>query len=355
MAVERGIIHIDMDAFYASVEQRDDPGLRGRPVAVGGRDGRGVVMTASYEARISGVRSAMPAGEAFRRCPELVFVPPRFDAYKEASRQIREIFRRFTSLIEPLSLDEAYLDVSHQPIGPMAVAATIKAMIASETGLTASAGVSFNKFLAKTASGLNKPDGLTQVAASDAAALLARLPIEGFHGIGPRTAEKLRGVGITSGADLARTSEIWLVRRFGKSGAWLARVAKGEDERPVEADRPRRSVSAEQTFARDLVGRTALLPPLHALAVDLHQRLKDTGFRGRSLVLKIRTGDFVTKTRTVTPRVFPQDVETLWTLAVGLLDRPEPPRGSVRLLGLGVNDGGDERDRRQLDLFQTKR
>jgi DNA polymerase-4 len=353
---ERGIIHVDMDAFYASVEQRDDPNLRGRPVAVGGREGRGVVATASYEARRFGVHSAMPAAEALRRCPELVFVKPRFDAYKEVSRQIRAIFHRFTELVEPLSLDEAYLDVTEPAVGPMPaieVARMIKAMIMEETGLTASAGVSFNKFLAKTASGMNKPDGLTVVDAQNAAVLLRALRIEDFHGVGPRTAEKLRAVGIATGGDLASASEAWLLRTFGKGGAWLARIARGQDDRPVEPDRPRRSVSVEQTFARDVAGREALAAILRELATDLNQRLTSSGFRGRSIVLKIRSADFVTRTRTVTPKPFPQDVENLWKVAVGLLDRPEPPRGRIRLLGLGVHDGSSETDRRQFDLFST--
>ncbi|WP_240476633.1 DNA polymerase IV [Geminicoccus roseus] len=352
----RGIIHVDMDAFYASVEQRDDPALRGRPLAVGGRDGRGVVAAASYEARAFGVRSAMPAGEALRRCPDLLFVRPRFDAYKEVSRQIRAIFRRFTPLVEPVSLDEAYLDVTRPltgPAPPAEVAARIKAAILSETQLTASAGVSFNKFLAKTASGMNKPDGLTLVGPDDAAALLAGLAIEDFHGVGPRTAEKLRAVGILTGADLAQASEAWLVRRFGRSGAWLARIAVGQDDRPVEPDRPRRSVSVEQTFARDVAGRAALAEILRELVIDLNRRLEETGFRGRSVILKIRSADFVTRTRTTTPKPFPQDVESLWKIALGLLDRPEPPRGRVRLLGLGVNDGTEEADPRQFDLFGT--
>jgi DNA polymerase-4 len=350
----RGIIHVDMDAFYASVEQRDDPELRGRPVAVGGREGRGVVATASYEARAYGVRSAMPAGEALRRCPDLVFVRPRFDAYKEVSSQIRAIFRRFTELVEPVSLDEAYLDVTRPlqgPAEPERAAAHIKKLILEETGLTASAGVSFNKFLAKTASGMNKPDGLTVVRPADAAGLLAALAIEDFHGVGPRTAEKLRAVGIATGADLAAASEAWLVRRFGRTGAWLARIAQGQDDRPVEPDRPRRSVSVEQTFARDVAGRAALAEILRELAADLNRRLEASGFRGRSVVLKIRSSDFVTRTRTTTPRPFPQDVESLWKVALGLLDRPEPPRGRVRLLGLGVADAGEEADPRQFDLF----
>jgi DNA polymerase-4 len=285
-----------------------------------------------------------------------VFVRPRFDAYKEVSGQIRTIFRGFTDLVEPLSLDEAYLDVTDPLTGPMAavdIARLIKTMIRDETALTASAGVSFNKFLAKTASGMNKPDGLTVVGLADARALLGALPVEDFHGVGPRTAAKLRAVGILSGRDLAQASDAWLLRTFGKGGAWLARIARGEDDRPVEPDRPRRSVSVEQTFPRDVSGREALLAILRELVVDLNQRLTATGFRGRSVILKIRSADFVTRTRTVTPRPFPQGVENLWKIAVGLLDRPEPPRGRIRLLGLGVNDGGEEADRRQFDLFST--
>ena len=350
----RGIIHVDMDAFYAAVEQRDNPELRGLPVAVGGREGRGVVATASYEARTFGVRSAMPAGEALRRCPQLIFVRPRFDAYREVSGQIRAIFGRHTELVEPLSLDEAYLDVSHvadEPLAAAEIAKSIKRAILAETGLTASAGVSFNKFLAKTASAMNKPDGLTLVTEADAMALLARLPVEDFHGVGPRTAEKLRQVGITCGADLQAAAAPWLERMLGKGGTWLWRISRGQDDRLVEPDRPRRSLSVEETYARDLVGRAAMVEALRPLATELTHRLSQSDFRGRSLVLKIRTAAFITSSRQAPFRLFPQDEDSMWTNAVRLLDRPGPPPEPVRLLGLGIADGGHVQDRRQMDLF----
>ncbi|MEO5931445.1 MAG: DNA polymerase IV, partial [Candidatus Kapaibacterium sp.] len=243
----RKIIHIDMDAFYASIEQREDPELRGRPVAVGGSK-RGVVMAASYEARAFGVRSAMPSGLALRKCPDLVFVKPRFELYRAISHQVREIFRSYTDLVEPVSIDEAYLDVTDAkkglPSGTL-IARSIKEEIHEATGLTASAGISFNKFLAKTASGMNKPDGLTVILPDDAEAFLATLPIERFHGIGPATTRRMRSLGIENGGDLRERSERELVENFGKSGRYYFRIVRGMDGREVSPDRERKSLGAE--------------------------------------------------------------------------------------------------------------
>ena len=261
---QRKIIHVDMDAFYASVEQRDNPELRGRPVAVGGGV-RGVVTAASYEARKYGVRSAMPSVTARRRCPGLVFVKPRFDAYREVSHQIRAIFADYTPLVEPLSLDEAYLDVTEDLKGigiATDIAEEIRARIRAETGLTASAGVSYNKFLAKLASDQNKPDGLCVITPAKGEAFVAGLPVKRFHGIGPKTAEKMARLGIVTGADLRAQSLAFLQHHFGSSGPYYHDLARGICHRQVRADRPYKSVSAEDTFLEDLSDPDALLAEL---------------------------------------------------------------------------------------------
>lgn len=350
----RKILHVDMDAFYAAVEQRDDPALRGLPVAVGGGSGRGVVLTASYEARRFGVRSAMPGGLARRLCPKLVFVRPRFDAYRAASREIRAVFRRWTPLVEPLSLDEAYLDVTEPLGGPrpaVEIAKAIKAEIRARTGLTASAGVSFNKFLAKLASDLGKPDGLTVIRPGQAEAFIAALPVERFHGVGPATAARLHAMGIATGADLQRCSEALLVARFGRAGRHYWRIAQALDDRPVSPDRRRRSLSVEATFASDRRGRAALLAELAPLAETLAERLRAADFRGRTLTLKIKLADFRVLTRRQTVARPLLDAEAILVLATALLDRPAPPAAAVRLLGLGVaSEGGAGGDDRQLAL-----
>ena len=249
--VVRKIIHVDMDAFYASVEQRDDPALRGRPVAVGHGARRGVVAAASYEARQFGVRSALPSVTAMRKCPELVFVPPRFDVYRAISRQIHAIFADFTDLIEPLALDEAYLDVSaNQAALPTAwlTAKAIRARILEETGLTASAGVSYNKFLAKLASGRRKPNGQFAIMPQEGAAFVEALPVARFHGVGPATAARMHAAGIQTGADLKTWSLGDIQQRFGKSGGWYYAIARGEDHRPVNPNRERKSSGSETTF-----------------------------------------------------------------------------------------------------------
>lgn len=340
----RKIVHVDLDAFFAAVEQRDDPALRGRPVAVGASGDRGVVMTASYEARRFGVRSAMPSARALRLCPGLLFVPPRFDAYRAASRAVRGVFARFAPLVEPVSLDEAYLDVTEPLPGPMPaveVARAVKAAIRAETGLTASAGVSFNRFLAKLASDLNKPDGLVVIRPERALALIAGLPIERFHGVGPATARRMRALGIASGADLQARSEAELAAAFGRIGRHYWRVAHARDDRPVQPDRPRRSLSVETTFARDLAGEAALAAALAPLAGELAGRLERARFVGRTLCLKLRFADFRIVGRRVTrPAPFAGEAEILAT-GLALLGRRPRVGAPVRLLGLGVASGAE--------------
>ncbi len=335
----RKIIHIDMDAFYASVEQRDDPALRGRPVAVGGGH-RGVVAAASYEARVFGVRSAMPSATASRKCPDLVFVKPRFDVYREVSNQIRAIFADYTPHVEPLSLDEAYLDVTEDIRGlgtARAIAEEIRARIAVQTGLTASAGVSYCKFIAKLASDHNKPDGICVITPDRGAAFVATLPVKRFHGVGPVTAAKMERLGIHSGADLAAWSLPELEAHFGSSGAWYWRIARGIDDRPVRADRETKSVSAERTFDEDLSDPTALAGELDRVAGLAWQRIDRNGALGRTVTLKVKFADFTLITRSKSFTV-PVDNQVAFTAAGQLLLAAlfPLPRG-IRLLGLGIH------------------
>ena len=340
--MHRRILHVDMDAFFASVEQRDDPALRGRPVAVGGRGPRGVVAAASYEARPFGVRSAMPMSRARRLCPDLVVVPGRFEAYRQASEAVRAVFAEWTDLVEPLSLDEAYLDVTEPletapldgPVSGTRIAEAIRAEVRRRTGLTASAGVSFSKFLAKVASDLDKPDGLAVITPAEAPAFMAALPVERFHGVGPATARKLGALGIRTGADLLAWGEGALRRDLGKVGGWLHRVARCEDTRPVRPHRVRKSVGAERTFSRDVVGTPAHLDRLAEIAETLSDRLARHGVAGRTLTLKLRTPDFRTTTRSLTPGGAACDAADLVDWARLLLFHPEPPGGRLRLIGL---------------------
>jgi DNA polymerase-4 len=300
VAEPRKIIHVDMDAFYASVEQRDSPDLRGRPVAVGGSRARGVVAAASYEARAFGVRSAMPSATALRRCPDLVFVPPRFDTYRAISQQIRAIFADYTDLVEPLSLDEAYLDVTvaARAFGSArAIAETIRARILDETGLTASAGVSYNKFVAKLASDQNKPDGLCVIPPSAGADFVAGLPVARFHGVGPVTARRMTALGIRSGADLRDQPLRVLQAHFGSHALYLHAAARGEDHRPVRTDRPTRSVGAERTFETNLADPNDLRAALARVAEAAWTRVQRHGARGRTVTLKLRYANFRTVTR----------------------------------------------------------
>jgi DNA polymerase IV len=336
----RKIIHIDMDAFYASIEQREDPSLLGRPVAVGGRV-RGVVMAASYEARAYGVRSAMPSSVALRRCPELVFVKPHFDIYRAVSRQTREIFHLYTDLVEPVSIDEAYLDVTEARKGPPSatlIAAEIREEIRRQTGLTASAGVSYNRFLAKTASGMNKPDGLTVVLPEEAEELLAGLPIGRFHGIGPATTRRMQALGIEIGADLREMTERELVAEFGRAGRHYYRIVRGIDERLVSPDRERKSLGAERTFDHDLVELDALEERLRTIAADVMRRLTNASTTGRTVTLKIKYHDFTISTRSRTLAHDLRDESELHALGIDLLNTPAPPSGPIRLLGLTVSN-----------------
>lgn len=349
----RKILHIDMDAFYASVEQRDDPALRGRPVAVGGLSGRGVVAAASYEARPFGIHSAMPMAHARRRCPDLVVLPPRFDVYKAVSAEVRAVFHRYTDLVEPLSLDEAYLDVTEPKLGPASgtlIAEQIRAEIYRTTGLTASAGVSFGKFLAKTASGLAKPDGLRVVTPEEAPALIASLPVEDFYGVGPATARRLHALGIRTGADLQARTEDELRARLGKVGGWLARVARCEDDRPVRPDRERKSVGVERTFAWDVRGAENLLERLGPLAAELERRLDRHGVLGRTLTLKMKSAAFEITSRSATPGAPVGAEHELFGLGAALLHRPAPPDEPIRLLGLTASGLVPTHSDRQLVL-----
>jgi DNA polymerase IV len=337
----RKIIHVDMDAFYAAVEQRDDPSLRGRPVAVGGGGPRGVVMAASYEARVFGVRSAMPSARARRLCPELVFTRARFEAYREVSEEIRAVFRSYTDLVEPLSLDEAYLDVTAALRGPptaTGIAQAIKDEIRAATSLTASAGVSFNKFLAKIASGWDKPDGLVVVRPEKAAAFIAALPIERFFGIGPVTARKMKDAGIETGADLLARSEEELVHRFGKAGRHYFAIARGEDSREVSPDRPNKSIGAERTFEHDIADPEEMLSLLDPIAAKVAARMAEAGQFGCTVTLKIKHHDFTVITRRRTLHDELRTAGDLMAAADRLLRTPEPPERPVRLLGLSVSN-----------------
>lgn len=354
--MSRKIIHVDMDAFYAAVEQRDDPRLRGRPVVVGGDPrGRGVVATASYEARRFGIRSAMPCAHAWRLCPQALFVRPRFEVYQSVSQQIRAVFARYTELIEPVGLDEAYLDVSGVGVcrgSATLIARDLKIAVRAATGLVASAGVSYNKFLAKIASDLDKPDGLAVITPEQGPAFIAKLPIGRFHGIGRATEQKMLALGIATGADLGAWSEARLVEHFGKAGHWYAQLARGEDDRPVCAQRVRKSLGAETTYARDLGAAGEIEAALGALADEVATELGRRGLAGRTLTLKVRYADFETVTRAHTrapPARYAQAAE-LRTALPALLARTEACSRPVRLLGLTVSgfpeeDGGEAESR----------
>ena len=296
----RKIIHVDIDAFYASIEQRDDPMLQGRPVAVGYPVRRGVVAAASYEARRFGVRSAMPSTTAMRKCPELVFIPPRFDVYRAVSRQIQTIFKKFTPLVEPLSLDEAYLDVTDNIRGiPTAweTAKIIRARVRDEIGLTASAGVSCNKFLAKLASDHRKPNGQFAITPEEAETFVAALPVAKFHGVGPVTAARMRTLGIETGVDLRKQSLDFLRNRFGKAGDSYFKIARGQDDRPVEPDRERKSAGSETTFPKDLADPARIEAGVLMMADDVWAWCEKTGVRGRTVTVKIKWADFQVSTR----------------------------------------------------------
>ncbi len=334
----RKIIHIDMDAFYASIEQRDKPELCGLPVVVGGNpEARGVVATCSYEARKFGVHSAMPAARARRLCPQAIFLRPRFDVYRREATRLRELLGRYTPLVEPLSLDEAYLDVTgcadlHGSATHIAEA--IRSDIRHELELTASAGVSYNKFLAKLASDLNKPDGLAVILPEQGEEFVARLPVGRFHGIGPATAARMKKLNIHTGADLRRLEEYQLVRLFGRAGQFYYRIARGIDARAVNPNLERKSLGAEETFDTDLTGREPMLNALNSLSGEVATGLQRRRLCARTVTLKLRYQDFQTITRSMTLQTPLQTEVELYETAVVLLDRTEAHRKPVRLLGI---------------------
>lgn len=341
----RKIIHVDMDAFFAAVEQRDDPTLRGKPVAVGGSSKRGVVAAASYEARKFGVRSAMAGALARQKCPELIFVPPRFDAYRDVSQKIRAIFRDYADQVEPLSLDEAYLDVSGDKRGIGSATATariIRRRIFEETGLTASAGVSYNKFIAKLASDQNKPDGLTVIPPGRGAAFVQTLSIRRFHGIGPVTATKMEAQGLFTGADLAAKSREWLAEQFGNSADRLFHLARGIDHRAVRSHRPMKSLGGERTFQTDLHGNDAVREALEHVCAIVWDRAVRKGARGRTVTLKLRYGDFQTITRAKSLSAPVPDGACLLATGSAILDALLPLDRGIRLLGITLSKFEDE-------------
>lgn len=333
-----------MDAFYASVEQRDNPELAGKAIAVGGSPkGRGVVATASYEARKYGVRSAMPARQAQQCCPHLIFVRPRFEVYKRVSAEIRGIFQRYTDLIEPLSLDEAFLDVTHDKrnIGSaLDIAAQIRQAIKDELHLTASAGVSVNKFVAKIASDMNKPDGLTFIGPSRLETFMESLPVEKFFGVGKVTAAKMKGMNLHTGGDLKKLSELELIRHFGKTGSFFYRIVRGIDDREVRPHREPKSVGAEDTFPFDLTALEDMQDELLKITRNVYNRLLKKGVKGRTITLKIKYHDFKIATRS---HSFPEgidDRETIYRTAVSLLTATGVADKKIRLLGISLSNFG---------------
>ncbi|NUY81315.1 DNA polymerase IV [Flavobacterium sp. MAH-1] len=336
----RKIIHVDMDAFYASVEQLDNPELRGKPIAVGGSERRGVVSAASYEARKFGVRSALSGVLAKRYCPELIFVRPRFDRYKEISQRIRKIFHEYTDLVEPLSLDEAYLDVTQNKKGnPSAtlLAQEIRRRIFEETGLTASAGISINKFVAKVASDYNKPNGQKTVNPDEVLDFLENLPIKKFHGIGKVTAEKMYQLGIFTGKELREKSLEFLAGNFGKSGSYYYYIVRGIHNSEVKSERVAKSVATEHTFSENLTSEIFMAEKLEMIAGELERRLKRYEIAGKTVTLKIKYSDFTLQTRSKTLHYFISDKSLLYDTAKELLYQ-EKPKDSVRLLGISLSN-----------------
>ncbi len=358
---QRKIIHIDMDAFYASVEQRDNPQYKGKPIVVGGSpEGRGgVVATASYEARKYGIRSAMPSKKAVQLCPDVIFVRPRFSAYKEVSDHIRQIFGRYTDLIEPLSLDEAYLDVTEdkQNIGSaIEIAKQIRQAIKEELNLTASAGVSINKFVAKIASDLNKPDGMAFIGPSSIEQFMEQLPVEKFFGVGRVTAEKMKNMGLHTGADLKKLTEQELTYRFGKTGTFYYKIVRGIDNRQVQPHRETKSMGAEDTFAYDLTTLHEMNAELEKIALSVNRSLEKHQIKGRTITVKIKYNDFKQITRSQSFLQAFNDTTTIWETAKMLLEKSEITGKRVRLLGISISNFGEPHLHRkgnsaQLELF----
>ena len=337
----RKIIHIDMDAFFASVEQLDNPELRGKPVAVGGSGERHVVASASYEARKFGVRSAMPSITAKKLCPDLIFVRHRFERYHEVSNQIHEIFREYSDLVEPLSIDEAFIDVTNdsKDIGSATIIARqIKNEIKTRTGLTASAGISVNKFLAKIASDLRKPDGLFLIPPEKAERFIEELPVEKFYGIGKVTAEKMHKLGIHKGADLKKWDLLSLIRNFGKTGKFYYDIVRGVDERPVEPESERKSVGTEITYEKDLTTDFEIIAELYKVEKELMERLENSGTTGRTITLKIKFSDFrqITKSRTV--QNFIRDFDTLHREVTSVRKSLKLEGVRIRLMGVSISN-----------------
>ncbi|MEA5599121.1 DNA polymerase IV [Rivularia sp. UHCC 0363] len=356
MSTVRKIIHVDMDAFFASVEQRDEPRYRGKPLVVGGSPSqRGAVAAASYEARQYGIHSAMPSRTAHYKCPSLIFVKPRFEVYRAISEQIREIFYCYTDLVEPLSLDEAYLDVTENKLGiasAIMLAQKIKQCIRDETQLTASAGVSFNKFLAKVASGLDKPNGLFLIPPHQAEAFIEQLPIAKFYGVGQVTAAKMHSLGIHTGADLKQWAESDLIAKFGKVGRFYYRIARAEDERPVQPNRIRKSIGAENSYEPDLSGTAQILSELEVIAATLKRRMDSQQATGRTLTLKLKYADYQQVSRSRTLSCLIGELDDIVSLARELLATLDVEQKQVRLLGLALSNlvGETEAEFIQLSL-----
>ncbi len=338
----RKIIHIDMDAFFASVEQRDDPSLRGKPVVVGGSpDSRGVVAAASYEARKYGIRSAMPCSQAYRKCPQTKFVRPGFDAYKKVSQQIRKVFSEYTDIIEPLSLDEAYLDVTDNKVAQVSatiIAEEIRSKIYQQTSLTASAGVSYNKFLAKTASDVNKPNGIKVILPDEGEAFVAELPIGKFYGIGKVTEEKMKRLGIYKGADLKAKSLEFLSQNFKNSASYFYNVSRGIDNREVKGERGiRKSLSNETTFATDIDDIEELHRYLAVLSKEVADDLRDKKLSGKTVTIKVKYDDFQQVTRSKTFNQAVSDYEQVYSVCTNLLKNTDAGKRKVRLIGVGIS------------------
>ncbi|ASS56431.1 DNA polymerase IV [Rhizobium leguminosarum] len=352
----RKIIHVDMDAFYASVEQRDNPGLRGKPVAVGGSEARGVVAAASYEARKFGVHSAMPSITAKRKCADLIFVMPRFEVYKSISLQIRAIFAEYTPLIEPLSLDEAYLDVTDNLKGmniATDIALEIRAKIKEATGLNASAGISYNKFLAKMASDLNKPNGQAVITPRNGPTFVEALPVKKFHGVGPATADKMRRLGIETGADLKARSLDFLIDNFGKSGPYFYGIARGFDERQVKPDRVRKSVGAEDTFREDIFACDPAREGIQPLIEKVWDYCDANRIKAKTVTLKVKYSDFKQITRNCTVATSFSSISEIEDAIERLLAAIFPTTKGIRLLGVTLSslDKLDGKEQAQLPLF----
>lgn len=349
----RKIIHIDMDAFFASVEQRDHPEWKGKPIAVGGNKERGVVAAASYEARKYGVYSAMPSRRAAQLCPDLIFVKHRFDVYKEVSMQIRDIFYQFTDLVEPLSLDEAYLDVTENKYGyksAINMAMKIKKQIKEATQLTASAGVSINKFLAKIASDLDKPDGLYVIMPDEVEQFAEDLPVKKFYGVGKATLAKMERLDIHTGKDLKQLSKLELAQHFGKFGTYLYDVCRGVDSRSVKPHRERKSFSLERTYDQDLETRENVLNTLHVLCKKLSEGLQKKSIKGKTVNLKVRYADFTTMTRAKSLNGYFNDEEIIRNICDELIEEFLESGNGIRLLGVGLSNLYDNDSDPQLKL-----